>query len=75
MLRQAIAMVIFIYGLKYVVTSEFGKYLLIVLLATSFHLTAIVALLLHSLLNISRCFVLHTLAMLTDYGFIAVMVM
>lgn len=47
MLRQAIAMVIFIYGLKYVVAREFGKYLLIVLLATSFHLTAIVTLLLY----------------------------
>lgn len=47
MLRQAIAMVIFMCGLKYVEERRFGKYLIVVLLATSFHLTALVTLLLY----------------------------
>lgn len=47
MLRQAIAMVVFMCGLKYVEERKFGRYLIVVLLATSFHLTALVTLLLY----------------------------
>lgn len=47
MLRQAIAMVIILSGLKYVEERHFGKYLLIVILAMTFHLTAVVALILY----------------------------
>lgn len=47
MLRQAIAMVIILSGLKYVEERHFGKYLWIVILAMTFHLTAVVAILLY----------------------------
>lgn len=47
MLRQAIAMVIILSGLKYVEERHFRKYLLIVILAMSFHLTAVILIILY----------------------------
>lgn len=47
MLRQAIAMVIVLSGLKYVEERHFGKYLWIVILAMTFHLTAVVSVVLY----------------------------
>lgn len=47
MLRQSIAMVVILGGLKYVEERHFGKYLLIVILAMTFHLTAVVMLILY----------------------------
>lgn len=47
MLRQAIAMVIILSGLKYVEERHFGKYVLVVILAMTFHLTAVATLILY----------------------------
>lgn len=47
MLRQAVAMVIVLSGLEYIEKRHFGKYLSVVMLAMTFHLTAVIALILY----------------------------
>lgn len=50
-IRQFIAMAIIVYGIKYIINNQFLKYLLIIIIATSFHSTAIIMLFLYFFSN------------------------